>query len=226
MFELVIAVSLTVIGGGIVWVHHMSKKVEAEKKTQGYTFDDGFGGLPEPKVYTPMPKVNNGQVPPKAPPPAPSGYVPKPKEWPAPPPPKKVETNLYSNNVSAAPSRPVQPTQPVDGFSTSMMMGAATGSAALGYVVGGNLVGAMLGSAMNSDDDPSRKEEAYEPTPSRHIDEPTPVTSSWSSSTDDDSSSKSSYSSYSSDSSSSYSSYDSGSSWSSSDSSSSSWSSD
>ena len=218
MFELVIAVSLAVLGSGIVWAHRMSKKVEAEKKTQGYTFDDGFGGLPEPKVYPPMPKVNKGQVPPKAPPPAPSGYVPKPKEWPAPPPPKKVETNLYSNNVSAAPSRPVQPTQPADdGFSTSMMMGAATGSAALGYVVGGNLVGAMLGSAMNSDDAPSHKEEAYEPTPSRHIDEPTPMTSSWSSSTDDDSSSKSSYSSYSSDSSSSYSS---------SDSSSSSWSSD
>ena len=32
MFELVIAVSLAVLGGGIVWAHRMSKKVEAEKK--------------------------------------------------------------------------------------------------------------------------------------------------------------------------------------------------
>ncbi len=190
--------------GGLVGGAYLSKKL------QGKTI--------EPK--------QSGQIPPKAPPPpTPTGHVPKPAAWPPAPPPVakkptppkgevRSEAQMSKRPPAPPPPPPVRmvqshtgreipkPTQPVDdGFATSMALGALTGSAALGYLAGGNLVGAMVGSAINDDDTPSKRTETY---------------SAPSFSNDDDSYSKPS------------SSYDSGSSWGSSDSSSdssSSWSS-
>ena len=195
--ELIIAIALIVAGafGGIYLSNRMSKKAESL---------DPDRGLPEPKNYPPMPKVKT-QIPPKAPPP-PKGQVPKPAAWPPappaakpPPPPPPPPIRMMQSHTGREIPKPTQPVD--DGFATSMALGAVSGSAAMGYLVGGNIAGAMLGAAMNSDEEPSKKSETY---------------SSPSYSNDDDSYSKPS------------SSYDSGSSWGSSDdsSSSSSWSND
>jgi len=59
-----------------------------------------------------------------------------------------------SRIVSSAAARPAAASQPRDSddFALSMAVGAATGSAPLGYLAGGSLSGAVLGSAMNSSD--------------------------------------------------------------------------
>lgn len=55
------------------------------------------------------------------------------------------------NNAPARPAAASQPQSDVDNFPLSMAVGAATGSAALGYLAGGSISGAYLGSTMSSD---------------------------------------------------------------------------